>query len=61
LHPGAVAVIIPGQARNFIQSDNRMTPAAILTFVLIAGFVWGGFALIVRKALAAERRKRLEA
>ncbi len=34
-----------------------MEPAAILTFVLIAGFVWGGFILIAGKAVRAEGRK----
>ncbi len=34
-----------------------MTPAAIVTFVLIAGFVWGGFVLILRKAIRMEARK----
>ena len=34
-----------------------MTPAAIITFVLIAGFVWGGFVLLLRKAIRMEARK----
>jgi hypothetical protein len=34
-----------------------MEPAAILTFVLVAGFVWGGFILIGSKAIRAEGRK----
>lgn len=34
-----------------------MEPAAIVTFVLIAGLVWGGFVLIATKAIRAEERK----
>ncbi len=34
-----------------------MTPAAIVTFVLVAGFVWGGFALILRRAIRVEADK----
>lgn len=34
-----------------------MKPAAVLTFVLVAGFVWGGFALILTTALRKESRK----
>lgn len=34
-----------------------MEPAAILTFVVIGGFVWGGLILILAKAVRKERRK----
>ena len=34
-----------------------MEPAAILTFVLIGGFVWGGFLLILTRAVSKERQK----
>lgn len=34
-----------------------MEPTAILTFVLIAGFVWGGFVYIAQRAIRAEGRK----
>ncbi len=37
-----------------------MSPAAILTFVLITGLVWGGFVLILGMAIGGERRKRPE-
>jgi hypothetical protein len=35
-----------------------MEPAAILTFVVIAGIVWGGFILIAVTAVRKEREKR---
>jgi len=35
-----------------------MEPAAIVTFVLIAGFVWGGLALILGTAIRREGTKR---
>lgn len=34
-----------------------MEPAAILTFLLICGFIWGGFTLILAKAIRKERGK----
>lgn len=34
-----------------------MEPAALITFVLIGGFVWGGLILILRTAVGKERRK----
>ena len=34
-----------------------MTGAAWITFVVVAGFVWGGFATLVMLALGKERRK----
>jgi LPS O-antigen subunit length determinant protein (WzzB/FepE family) len=34
-----------------------MEPAAILTLALIGGFVWGGFLVILRKAIRKEREK----
>jgi hypothetical protein len=34
-----------------------MNPAAIATFVVIAGLVWGGFLLIIAIAFRKERRK----
>jgi hypothetical protein len=34
-----------------------MEPTAILTFVVIAGIVWGGFILIAVTALRKERAK----
>lgn len=34
-----------------------MEPAAILTFVVIAGIVWGGFILIAVTAVRKERAK----
>lgn len=35
-----------------------MTPAAWLTFALVAGFVWGGFTLLLGVAVLKERAKR---
>lgn len=35
-----------------------MTAAAWLTFAVVAGFVWGGFALLLVVALRKERAKR---
>lgn len=35
-----------------------MSTAAVLTFVVIAGVVWGGFITIVATALRLEGRKR---
>ena len=37
-----------------------MTTAAVLTFVVIAGIVWGGCALIVATAIRREGRKPTE-
>lgn len=34
-----------------------MEPAAVITFVVIAGIVWGGFLLIATRAVRSERRK----
>lgn len=34
-----------------------MTGAAWITFVVVAGFVWGGFMTLVVMALRKERRK----
>lgn len=34
-----------------------MEPAAVLTFVLVAGFVWGGFITILTTAVRKESRK----
>lgn len=34
-----------------------MNSAATLTFVLIAGLVWGGLAVIIVTAIRKERRK----
>lgn len=34
-----------------------MEPAAILTFILIGGFVWGGLILLLAKAIRKERAK----
>ena len=36
---------------------ERMDPAAIVTFVLIAGFVWGGLILILMLAVRKEHDK----
>lgn len=38
-----------------------MEPAAILTFVLIGGFVWGGLIVILTTAIRKERGKVAEA
>jgi hypothetical protein len=34
-----------------------MNPSAVVTFVVIAGIVWGGFVLIVATAVRKESRK----
>ncbi|HUG41790.1 MAG TPA: MetS family NSS transporter small subunit [Longimicrobiales bacterium] len=34
-----------------------MEPAAILTFLLISGFIWGGLVVILVTAVRKERRK----
>lgn len=36
-----------------------MEPAAIVTLVLIGGFVWGGLIFILRKAVRKEQEKGL--
>lgn len=36
---------------------NEMNSAAVLTFVLIAGIVWGGFLFILTTAVRKESRK----
>jgi hypothetical protein len=45
---GVVAAPLPGTV---------MTTSAIITFVLIAGLVWGGFVFIITKAIRKESRK----
>ncbi len=35
-----------------------MSTAAVLTFIVIAGIVWGGFIAIVTTAVRLEGRKR---
>jgi hypothetical protein len=37
-----------------------MEPVAVVTFVVIAGIVWGGFLLIASKAIRSESRKAAE-
>lgn len=34
-----------------------MEPAALLTFLLIGGFVWGGLLILLTTAIRKERRK----
>ncbi len=34
-----------------------MEPAAILTFLLICGFIWGGLIALLATAVRKERRK----
>ena len=34
-----------------------MEPAAILTFLLIGGFIWGGLIVLLVTAVRKERRK----
>lgn len=34
-----------------------MKPIAIVTFIVIAGFVWGGFAIALTTAVRKEGRK----
>lgn len=34
-----------------------MEPAAILTFLVIAGFIWGGLVVLLATAVRKERRK----
>jgi hypothetical protein len=40
--------------------EEAMEPAAVVTFVVIAGIVWGGFLLIATKAIKSESRKKGE-
>ena len=40
------------------RAPRTMQPAAILTFVLIAGFIWGGLVLTLSTAIRKERHKR---
>ena len=35
-----------------------MTPVAWITFALVGGLVWGGFAALLVRALRAEGRKK---
>ena len=37
-----------------------MEPAAIVTFAVIGGFVWGGLLFILSKAVRKEREKGAE-
>ena len=34
-----------------------MEPAAIVTFAVIGGFVWGGFLILLSRAVRKEREK----
>lgn len=47
-------------SRGFASPRTRriMNSSAVLTFVLIAGIVWGGFLLIVATAIGKESRKK---
>ena len=45
---------------SYVPTDGReeaMEPAAVITFVVIAGIVWGGFLLIATRAIKSESRK----
>ena len=35
-----------------------MEPIAMITFIVVAGIVWGGFVLISATAIRKERRKQ---
>lgn len=37
-----------------------MNFAALITFVVVAGIVWGGFLLIASKAISSENRRARE-
>jgi len=37
-----------------------MAPSAIVTFIVVAGIVWGGFLLIAATAIRKERIKQRE-
>ncbi len=37
-----------------------MSPSAIVTFIVIAGIVWGGFLLIATTAIRKEKLKHRE-
>jgi hypothetical protein len=39
------------------SKEEAMDPAAVVTFVVIAGIVWGGFLLIASTAIKSESRK----
>jgi hypothetical protein len=55
-HPQLHALIQCG-ARAPPNAVIRMNGAAIATFVVIGGLVWGGFLLIVATAVGKESRK----
>jgi hypothetical protein len=42
---------------TFRPGTGTMNTSAAITFVVIAGLVWGGFLFIVAKAVGKERRK----
>ena len=39
------------------SAETRMNPAAIVTLLVIGGFVWGGLVVILTKAVRKEREK----
>jgi uncharacterized protein (DUF983 family) len=41
-------------------AGDAMNTAAVVTFVVIGGLVWGGFALIIATAFRKERDKQLD-
>ena len=44
-------------ARSRRRTGDQMSNAAIATFVVIGGIVWGGFLLILATAVGKESRK----
>jgi threonine/homoserine/homoserine lactone efflux protein len=48
---------IPGVSPHRQPSGDSVTTTAIITFVLIAGFVWGGFAYLAWLAMRKEKAK----
>ena len=54
--PGPGVIADPGPVWNPDRTE-RMDPAAILTLLLIGGFVWGGLVVILILAVRKEGRK----
>jgi hypothetical protein len=50
----------PAQHEPNAVDGGAMEPAAIVTFAVIASFVWGGFILVLVRAVRREREKKGE-
>ena len=55
--PGALLSFESRPSNLYLLPAGRMNTSAIVTFVVIAGIVWGGFLTIAVTAIRKESRK----